>query len=101
MISNRVGIILYYDERQEVASGVYENNIVGYKVKAERLQVYQKRLNEAELLGLVVTARLKIRNYNIDKSLKYVDYLGNRYKVNSIYNSVSSHNSEIELGELV
>lgn len=101
MKSNRYGIILGFDGREEVEKGVYENKIIEKKVQAEEIQVYQRRLNEAELEGLVVTARFRVRNYNIDKELKYAGFKGNKYKVNTVYNNINSHYCELELGELV
>lgn len=101
MKSNRYGITLGFDMREEVEKGVFESDVIEKKVKAEEMQVYQKRLNEAELEGFVVSARFRVRNYHIDKKLKYVTFKGLKYKVNSIYNDINSHSSEIEIGELV
>lgn len=101
MKSNRYGIILGYDMRDEVEKGVFEADVKEEKVKAEEIQVYQRRLNEADLEGFVVTARFKIRNYQIKRELKYVKFKGLKYKVNTAYNNINSHYAEIELGELV
>lgn len=101
MQSNRLSIILVFDDRQKEAEGVFENKDREKKVSAKRLQVYQKRLNQAQLEGLVINGRYKIKTYLIDAKLKYVKIGGNKYKVNTIYKNVNSHFSEIEIGEQI
>lgn len=101
MQSNRLSIILVFDDRVEEAEGVFEPKEREKKVIARRLQVYQKRLNQAQLEGLVINGRYKVKTYLIDAKLKYVKIKDSKYKVNTVYTNVNSHYSEIEIGEQI
>lgn len=97
----RCSIILYLDSRQEVAKGVWENKLTQKIVRAQQERVYQRRQDAAMLEGFVITARFTVRSENITGALKYVTWQGNKYKVNGVTPSITSHFSVIELGEMV
>lgn len=98
MKSNRAVVTLGMVERVEPEKGVFEDLITEKNVKAQFLQVFQKRVNQAMADGLKVTSRIRIRG-NIDHELRYVSFSGLKFKVNSIYEDIDSHFIEIELGE--
>ena len=100
MKSSRVAIILCYNERVEVEKGVFENQIVEKKVKAEKEKIYQRRLDKALADGQVLTARFIIRSNYVTDKLDYVIYKGKAYKVNVGTESDEGHFTVIELGEL-
>lgn len=101
MKSNKYSIVLEYIERIEVVKGVWEDKITDKKVKAEKVQIYQRRLNEAMLEGLVITSRFRVRSEYINKNLKYIKFSDDKYKINSIHDNVKNHYSDIEIGEVV
>lgn len=100
MKSSRVAIILCYNKRVEVEKGVFENQIVKKKVKAEQEKIYQRRLDKALADGQVLTARLIVRANYVTDNLDYVKYKGKDYKVNVGTESDEGHFTVIELGEL-
>jgi hypothetical protein len=87
----------------EVERGVWENQLISKKVKAEQEQIYQRRLDQATLEGLVITARFRIRSELIKGDLKYVSWKDpqKKYKVNSVNHYNESHFTVIEIGELI
>ena len=101
MKSNRLTIVLGYATRIEVASGVWEDEIVEKVVKAQREQIYQKRRDVAMQEGLVITDRLRIRSNLFEGTLKYVSTKGKKFKVNSVFEHTNSHEVVIELGSLM
>ncbi len=101
MRSTRCSIVLYYDSRQEVAKGVWENKLTPKTIKAQQEQIYQRRQDAAMLEGLVITARFKVRTENIEGDLKYVIWQGNKYKVNQVTENITNHFSTIEIGEMI
>lgn len=101
MKSTRCSIVLGYDERVEIEPGVWENNLVEKKIKAEQEQIYQRRLDLALQEGNVITARFRIRSNLIKSDLKYVAWQGNQYKVNNIYDDVDRHYTIIEIGQMI
>lgn len=101
MKSNKLSAILCFDKRQEVEKGVFENRIVEKKVRAQEIQIFQKRLNEAMKEGLVVSKRIRINEIHLESDLKYVKIKNQQFKVNTIYNSITNHFAEIELGEQI
>jgi hypothetical protein len=101
MRSTRTAITLGYETRVEVERGVFETQVTEKKVKAEQERIFQRRLDQAMLEGIVITARFRIRAHLVDSNLKYTVWQGNKYKVNSIYDDNESHFSVIELGELI
>lgn len=98
MKSNRAMVKLGIVERIEPEKGVFEDSITEKPVKAQFLQLYQNRVNQAMADGLKVTSRIRVRGH-IDHELRYVSFSGLKFKVNSIYENVNSHFIEIELGE--
>ena len=101
MKSNRLTIVLGYATRIEVASGVWEDEIVEKVVKAQRENIYQKRLDIAMQESLVITDRLRIRSNLFEGTLKYVSKKGKKFKVNSVIEDTSNHTVVIELGQLI
>lgn len=98
MKSNRSVITLGLVERVEVEKGVFENSITEQNVKAQFLQVYQRRINQALVDGLKINFRLRVRG-DISHELQYVIISSIKYKVNSIYRDINSHHIELEIGE--
>lgn len=101
MKSTRVAITLFYNELVEIENGVWENSLTEKKVKAEEEQVYQKRRDMAFAEGFVITARFMIRSNLFHGDLKYVEWNGKKYKVNTVDEDSENHYTVIEIGELV
>jgi len=101
-MERKAAIFLAYTERTETAPGVFENSETLLKVKADQEQVYQRRLEKAMADGLIVTARFKVRSELIPQTgLNYVQYQGDKYKINFVQPQKNEHYTIIELGGLV
>lgn len=101
MNASRTAITLAYDGRYEVENGVWEDEVVEKKVKAEQEQIFQRRLDQANLEGLVITARFRVRSILVKSDLKYVLWKGQKFKVNSVNQIIGTHDSIIEIGGLI
>jgi len=101
MKSNRVALILAYDERQEVEPGVWENQLITKKIKAQKERVYKRRLDLALQEGMQITARFSVRSNEVQPNLKYVTYKGQNFKVNLVNKDIDGHFAIIEIGELI
>ncbi|HAC4847874.1 TPA_asm: phage head-tail adapter protein [Listeria monocytogenes] len=101
MKSKRTAIILGYTTRIEVENGVWEDNIIEKKVKAQQQSIFQSRKEKAYLDGKPITARFEIRGMITNDNLNYVLWKGNKYKVRGIYPILDNHFSVIEIGELI
>lgn len=97
MISNRTVITLGYVSVDKNTSEVIRTEKVA---RAERLNVYQSRLNEALIQGIKVNGRYRVRDVFADDTLNYVQVGDKRFRVNSVYKNQTSHFIEIELGEV-
>ncbi|EAD5424299.1 phage head-tail adapter protein [Listeria monocytogenes] len=101
MRSKRTAIVLGYTTRIEVENGVWEDNIVEKKAKAQQQSIFQSRKEKAYLDDKPLTARFEIRGMIAKDNLNYVLWRGDKYKVRGIYPSLDSHFSVIEIGELI
>ena len=101
MNSKRTAITLGYDAREEIEKGVWENNLTEKKVKAYQENIFQSRLDKAFQEGFVIKARFRIRAFLVTGELKYVEWKGLQYKVNTVNEDLESHDVIIEIGELI
>ena len=68
--------------------------------RADVLNVYQSRLNEALIQGVKVNGRYRVRDVYDSDDINYLEVDGKRYRVNSVYRNQMSHFIEIEVGEV-
>jgi hypothetical protein len=101
MNSTRISLILGYSEKVETELGVWEDRLNEIKVKSEQERIYQRRLDRAMQEGFVLTARFRIRRNFTKIDLKYAVWNGRKYKINRADDSMESHYTIIELGELI
>ena len=96
MISNRCVITLGYVHVDKTTSEVIKTEKVA---RAEKLNVYQSRLNDALIQGIKVNGRYRVRDVYFDDTLNYVKIGEKQFRVNSVYTNRTSHFIEIEIGE--
>ena len=101
MKSSRTSLVIAYNARVEVEPGVWENELVEKKVRAEQETIYQSRRDRLFLDKQLVTARFRVRSNLITQQLDYATYKDNRYKIHSVNEETDSHFSIIELGEML
>ena len=101
MKSSRTSLVIAYNTRVEVESGVWENELVEKKVRAEQETIYQSRRDRLFLDKQLVTARFRVRSNLITQQLDYATYKGDRYKIHSVNEETDSHFSIIELGDIL
>lgn len=101
MKSSRTAITIAYNDRVEVEKGVWENKPVIKKIKAEQETIFQSRKDRLMLDKQVITARFRVRSFYVKKSLDYVEWRGDKYKVMSAYEDVDAHFHIIEIGEML
>lgn len=71
------------------------------QAKAQRLTVYQNRLNEALIQGVKVNGRYRVRDTYKSPYINWVEIGGVTFKVNTVYDNVDNHYIEIEVGEVL
>ena len=101
MKSSRTSLVITYNARVEIEPGVWENELVEKKVRAEQETIYQSRRDRLFLDKQLVTARFRVRSNLITQQLDYATYKGYRYKIHSVNEETDSHFSIIELGEML
>ncbi|EOT42749.1 DUF7253 family protein [Enterococcus dispar] len=101
MKSSRTAITIAYNRRVEVEAGVWENELVENKVKAEQQAIYQSRRDRALADKQTLTARFSVRSHLITTELDYVVWKGRKYKVNQAIENTDDHFTIIEIGELI
>ena len=101
MKSSRTSLIIAYNDRIEIEPGVWENELVEKKIKAEQETIYQARRDRLFLDKQLVTARFRVRSNLIKRELDYAIYKGSKFKVHSVNEETDSHFSIIELGEML
>ena len=101
MKSSRTSLVIAYNARVEVEPGVWENELVEKKVRAEQETIYQSRRDRLFLDKQLVTARFRVRSNLITQQLDYATYKSDRYKIHSVNEETDSHFSIIELGEML
>lgn len=68
--------------------------------RADILNVYQSRLNDALIQGVKVNGRYRVRDVYDSDNINYLGIDGKRYRINSVYRNRMSHFIEIEVGEV-
>ena len=101
MKSSRTSLIIAYNDRIEIEPGVWENELVEKKIKAEQETIYQARRDRLFLDKQLVTARFRVRSNLIKRELDYAIYKSKKFKVHSVNEETDSHFSIIELGEML
>lgn len=101
MKSSRTSLIIAYNDRIEIEPGVWENELVEKKIKAEQETIYQARRDRLFLDKQLVTARFRVRSNLIKRELDYAIFKGDKFKVHSVNEETDSHFSIIELGEML
>lgn len=103
MRSSRTVIKIFYKKRVEVSLGVWEDkDQTPVTVKAEQEQIYQQRRDQAMAEGLVITARFRVRLGGlISGEVDRIEWQGGTYKARQVTDSIDSHYSYIEAGEMI
>ena len=97
MLNNRTVIVIGYISINNQTSEVVQTEKTA---RAEVLNVYQSRLNDALIQGVKVNGRYKVRDIYDSDDINYVGVDGKRYRVNSVYRNRMNHFIELEIGEV-
>lgn len=100
MKTNKISLTLIYVKRIEIEKGVYEDQEIELKIKAQEQKIFQSRKDFARSENNQLNGRFEIRDSYVEESLTYVVFKNKKYKINNTTIDTNKHTAIIEAGEL-